>query len=196
MKLANLQKRLDDAENSATTEGVHTAQIESRLANLHTGCPGSVVAFDSDKQTAQCQPGIKRIFIDKGAVSLPVLVDCPVYFPGGGGFVLTCPPAAGDECWLAFSERALDFWWSKGGVQLPSEWRMHDLSDAVCFVGLRSQATKLGNFNGSAAELRTVDGLTVVRLEPGKVSLASGQGVTLYPAAQRGDDWARHGPVP
>jgi hypothetical protein len=172
---------MDDAEITATSEGVHAAQIEGRLSRLCTGMVGIVHSFDGDKQTVEVQPAIKRIFFDQGACTLPLLVDCPCYFPGGGDFVLTIPPAQGDECWLAFSSRALDFWFEQGGVQLPADMRMHDMSDAVAFVGLRSKPRVLANFNTSAAELRTVDGTMAIRLETGLISLGAGMAPLVPP---------------
>lgn len=129
-------------------------QLKSKLVNLHTLLPGVIHSFDPVKQTAQVQPCIKRIFIDKGPVNLPMCVDVPVEFPGGGGYFLTFPVKAGDECVLAFSERAIDFWYQNGGIQLPSEYRLHDLSDAIARVGLNSQPNKITSFNVTGTELR------------------------------------------
>jgi hypothetical protein len=179
MKLALTRRRIVEEELTSTTEGVQDAAMESRLQDLHTGCVGIVESFSGTAQTAVVLPAIKRIFLDHGAVELPALVDCPVHFPGGGDYVLTTPPAKGDECWLAFSERALDFWFTNGGVQLPSDMRMHDYSDAVAFVGIRSQPRKLTDFNTSAAELRTVDGSMRIRLEPALISLGAGGVIPL-----------------
>ena len=77
-------------------------QIKSKLVNLHTMLPGVIQSFDPVKQTAQVQPCIRRIFVDKGAVNLPLCVDVPVEFPGGGGYFLTFPIKPGDECVLCF----------------------------------------------------------------------------------------------
>lgn len=73
-------------------------------------------------------------------VALPVLVDCPVIFPGGGGFEFTFPIAAGDEGIVIFASRCIDAWWQNGGVQPQAELRMHDLSDGMFLPGMFSQA--------------------------------------------------------
>jgi hypothetical protein len=166
------QTRLDnDAQLAGTIDQQHAAQIEGRLKDLHTCLPGIVVSFDAGKQTATVQPTIKRVFTSVGAVNLPVCVDVPVAFPGGGDFFLTFPVKAGDECILLFSERAIDYWYQQGGTQSPSEYRLHDLSDGIAIVGLNSQPHKLTSLQTSGAELRTRDRSTYIRLENGTVHI-------------------------
>lgn len=164
------QSYLDrDQQFASTQEQAHAAQIESRFKDLHTMLPGIIQSFDAAKQTAVVQPAIKRIFTELGPVNLPLCVDVPVAFPGGGDFFLTFPVKAGDECILMFSERAIDNWYDKGGVQLPSEYRIHDLSDGVAIVGLNSQPKKLAALQTTGAELRTRDRATYLRLEAGTI---------------------------
>jgi hypothetical protein len=183
-QLQNEESLADDAE------AAENARIEARILDLHTSIPGHVVSYDATKQTAVCQPGIQRIFRGQGAIDLPQLVDCPVHFPSGGGFVLSFPVSVGDECLLIFSERAIDYWWQNGGVQLPAEYRTHDLSDAFAFVGVSSLPHVPAGLSASAVELRAVDGSSKVSLgqdgsitvtsKPGKdVSLASGSNVNV-----------------
>jgi phage baseplate assembly protein gpV len=167
-KAAALQS---DGQLSGSMDDAVIEYIESRLRDVHTCLPGQIVSFDPQKQTAVVQPSIQRIFIAQGPVNLPVCVDVPVKFSGGGGFFLTFCPAAGDECILQFSERAIDFWYQHGGVQLPSEYRLHDLSDAFASVGVNSQPKAIPNLCTTGAELRTRDGSTFVRVEAGTVTI-------------------------
>lgn len=143
-----------EQQSGGHSEAAHQAQIDGRLKDLHTCLPGIIVSFDSATQTASVQPAIQRIFTERGAVNLPVCVDVPVAFPGGGNFVLTFPVQAGDECILWFGERAIDRWHIEGGTQLPAEYRLHDLSDGLAIVGLNSQPNKLVSFNPTDTELR------------------------------------------
>lgn len=97
----------------------------------------------------------------------PVLVDCPVYVPGGGGKtggVLTFPVAPGDECLVAFNDRDIDNWFSgQGSSGATATLRLHAFTDALIFVGFRSLAnsvpaydtanTALRNFAGTVAAL-------------------------------------------
>lgn len=158
-----------DQQLTATPEEAHAAQIEGRLKDLHTCLPGIIASFDPDTQTASVQPAIKRIFTEKGPLNLPVCVDVPVAFPGGGDFFLTFPVKAGDECILLFSERAIDNWHASGGTQTPAEYRLHDLSDGIAIVGLNSQPHKLAALQMTGAELRTRSRSTYIRLEDGTI---------------------------
>jgi hypothetical protein len=168
-----------DAEISGDINVAIAEHIETRLRDLHSCMPGRIVSFNSAKQTAVVQPCIKSIFVTKkpgqnavvSQLNLPLCVDVPIQFPGGGGFFLTFPVMAGDECLLQFSERAIEFWFQNGGIQLPSDYRLHDLSDAIATVGLNSQPNSIPNFNAAACELRTRDGNTYVRVEAGQVTI-------------------------
>jgi hypothetical protein len=143
------------------------SHIDERAMDTHTCLPGHIVSFDAATQTAKAQPGIQRIFAQQGAVNLPELVDVPVCFPGGGDFVLTFPVRANDECILMFSERAIDFWWQNGGVQLPAEYRTHDLSDAFAIVGVNSKPRALTGVSTTDVQLRARDGSAFVSIDPG-----------------------------
>lgn len=155
-------------------------QIKTKLLNLHTMLPGIIASFDPVRQTAQVQPCIKRLFIDKGAVNLPLCVDVPVEFPGGGGFFLTFPVKVGDECVLSFSERAIDYWYLNGGVQLPAEYRLHDLSDAIARVGLNSQPKNIPSFKIDGTQLRSRDGEFYIEIDDnGKVRIQA-QDIELH----------------
>lgn len=159
----------DDEQAAGSLDTLMDVALENRLRELHTCLPGIVVSFDAARQTATVQPAIKRVFTELGAVNLPVCMDVPVCFPGGGGFWLTFPVVAGDECLLVFAERCIDRWHAEGGTQLPAEYRLHDLSDAFALVGVTSQPRRLANVQASGAELRTRDRSTFLRLEAGRV---------------------------
>jgi hypothetical protein len=159
----------DQAQKAGNPDNAILSFIDSALKNLHTSMPGIIDSYDPATQTASVQPAIKRVFTEKGAVSLPLCVDVPVAFPGGGDFFLTFPVKPGDECILLFSERCIDYWFANGGVQLPAEYRLHDLSDAVAQVGLNSQARKLASVQTDGAELRTRSRSTYIRLTEGKI---------------------------
>ena len=76
--------------------------LNARLASVWTSIPGIIQSFNATHQTAVIQPAIKAIRFDIDGVgtdiALPLLLDCPVQFPSGGGFTLTFPVDAGDEC--------------------------------------------------------------------------------------------------
>lgn len=152
------------------------AALDGRQAEIWTALPGIVTAFDPDAITVSVQPAIAGSITGEDGVaqrvSLPLLVDVPVSFPMGGKFVLTFPVAAGDECIVVFSARCIDGWWQSGGVQAPAEHRMHDLSDGMAIVGIRSKARKLRDISTENVQLRSEDGLTYIEIGPeGKVRI-------------------------
>jgi hypothetical protein len=159
-----LQRQIDE-QRIAETDPVRLT-VREMLMMVHTGMPGIVQSFDPATQTAVVQPAIQLLIVGEDEpVTLSVCPDVPVFFPGGGGLVLTFPIAKGDECLLEFSERAIDFWFDRAGVQQPSQVRMHDLSDGFAFVGFRSKPNALAAVSTTAAELRTLDGTVAMSVD-------------------------------
>lgn len=158
------RQRVDDPE-VALREA-----FDGLRAGLWTAMPGIIQSFDPTAKTCQVQPAL-RVPV-RGAdgqvtsVALPMLVDCPVYFPSGGNCTLTFPVSAGDECLVVFASRCIDSWWQSGGVQEQAELRMHDLSDGFVFVGFSSKPNVPGSISATTTQLRSNDGSTHVELDP------------------------------
>lgn len=170
MDAAGLASVQEDQELAATTEEIARVAAAEALVDVHTCLPGIVVSFDPKTQTAKVQPAIKRLWRDGGWKALPECVDCPVSMPRYGNFIITGPVSQGDEGLLKFSERSIDNWWARGGVQEQSEMRMHDLSDGFFEPGYSSKARVPANIATDALEIRTLDGKTRFRLEAGMVT--------------------------
>ncbi|MGY2438550.1 Gp138 family membrane-puncturing spike protein [Pseudomonas sp. SDO52101_S400] len=138
-------------------------------SKIQTAVPGIIQSFNADHMTCTVQPAISGLVRDEtGALTgtdLPLLTDCPVQFPAGGGCTLTFPVKPGDECLVVFSSRCIDSWWQSGGVQAQADLRMHDLSDGFVLLGFRSQPRVIGGISGSAAQLRTDDGAAFVEVD-------------------------------
>lgn len=132
--------------------------------------PGAIQSFDPGTQTCSVLPAIKEpIRTQAGDIisaQLPLLVDCPVYFPSGGNCTLTFPVKRGDECLVVFASRCIDSWWQSGGVQEQAELRMHDLSDGFVYVGVSSKPNVTPNISTTTAQFRSLDGSTYVELDP------------------------------
>jgi hypothetical protein len=153
---------------------------EGFQAALWTALPGIIVSFNPAEQTAVIQPAIKgqRTNPDgtKEWVTIPLLLDCPVYFPGGGGYHLTFPVTVGDECLVIFASRCIDYWWQNGCpadagglpiAQEQAELRMHDLSDGFAFVGVSSKPKVIPSISTTKTQLRNDAGTTYVELDAG-----------------------------
>ena len=96
---------------------------------------------------------------------LPLLLDCPVYFPSGGNCTLTFPVQPGDECLVVFASRCIDAWWQSGGVGPGGNAHARPVR-RLRFRGVRSQPRVLPSVNTGATELRSDDGSTFLRLDP------------------------------
>lgn len=129
-----------------------------------------LVAAASDGSSASLQPAIKGQITDPEGnvnhVSLPLINDVPVHFPGGGGVTFTHPIAAGDEGLAIHPSRPIDSWYQSGGQQQAIDNRYHHMSDAVLIPGVRSQARKLPNVSTTTAQIRTDDGTVYIDIDP------------------------------
>jgi Phage protein Gp138 N-terminal domain/GpV Apex motif len=101
-------------------------------------------------------------------------------FPSAGGLTLTLPIAQGDEILVVFASRCIDAWWQNGGIQIPMEMRMHDLSDGFAIPGPRSQPNTLTGISTTSAQLRTDAGTSFIELtKTGIINLVSPLGINL-----------------
>jgi hypothetical protein len=135
---------------------------------------GIIQDFNASEQTATVRMAIKQVQDvtpdgTKIYVEFPLLKKVPVWVYGAGGFSLTFPVAAGDECLVLFNDRQIDNWWLNGGVQPPVMSRAHDISDAIAVVGLRSLPRSLGGYSTSTTQLRSDDGTTYVEVAGGGI---------------------------
>ncbi|QLL11695.1 Gp138 family membrane-puncturing spike protein [Pseudomonas chlororaphis] len=149
-----------------------TVALGGWQSKMQTAIPGIIQSFNTDNpdsMTCTVQPAISgQVRDETGAligVELPLLVDCPVQFPAGGGCTLTFPVKPGDECLVVFSSRCIDSWWQSGGIQAQADLRMHDLSDGFALLGFRSQPRVIGSISGTAAQLRTDDGAAFIEVD-------------------------------
>ena len=96
---------------------------------------------------------------------LPLLLDCPVYFPSGGNCTLTFPVQPGDECLVVFASRCIDAWWQSGGVRTRRKCACTTCPTAS-FRGGAFAAARAALGQHRATELRSDDGSTFLRLDP------------------------------
>lgn len=162
---------MDRRERSGKALPGFLAMMAGLQSGIYTALPGIVQSFDPTKRTVVVQPAIQaRVQKPDGSfqwVDLPLLLDCPVMFPSGGGVTLTFPIAAGNETLVIFASRCIDAWWQSGGYHNQQmELRMHDLSDGFAFVGISSLPQVIANISTTKAQLRTDNGLTYIDVDP------------------------------
>lgn len=166
------------------TETAHRYGLDGRQAQIWTAMPGIVESVDLDAMTIEVQLAIQGITTNadgtESHVNLPLLVDVPICFPSAGGFTLTLPIAAGDEVLVMIASRCIDAWWQNGGVGVPMEARMHDLSDGFAVPGPRSQPRVVPAISSVNAQLRSDAGDVYVEITPsGKINLVAPAGVKI-----------------
>ncbi len=166
---------MDRRERNSTQTDALLAAFEGFQAGVWTALPGIIQKFDSAKMTVEVQPTIQARWRDPFGnetwQTMPLCLDVPVVFPSGGGFTLTFPLAAGDECLIVFASRCIDAWWQSGGVGVQAEMRMHDLSDGFCLPGPFSQPRVISGISASATQLRSNDGTTFVEVADAAVKV-------------------------
>jgi len=158
--------------------------MDGQTAQIWTAIPAIIQSFNATAQTVTAQPSIQGVTSDKNQnnsyVNLPLLVDVPIQFMTAGGYSITCPISAGDECLIVFASRCIDAWWQSGGVQRPMETRMHDLSDVFALIGVRSQARTVSNYNTSNLQIRSDDHNTIIEIDKtGKVNITAPTSMTV-----------------
>lgn len=179
MSSLDKRERIDDP-----LEGLSVA-LNGWQSKIQTAVPGIIQSFSPDDMTCTVQPAIGgQVRDEAGALTgteLPLLVDCPVQFPAGGGCTLTFPVRSGDECLVVFSSRCIDAWWQSGGIQAQPELRMHDLSDGFALLGFRSQPRVIHGISATATQLRSDDGAAFVEVNPTShaITLTAPGGATI-----------------
>lgn len=152
---------------------------KGKQAKIWTALPGVILSYNNIQQTCVVQPAIQGILFDDNMgyqnKNLPPLLDVPVCFPSGGGCTLSFPIVMGDECLVVFSSRCIDGWWIQGVYNSQTQqvnpapqmdWRQHDLSDAIAYVGIKSVPNVPINLSTTTTQLRTIDGTTFIELNP------------------------------
>jgi hypothetical protein len=173
------ERYLDEAE-------VFRIAMEAWQTRIWTALPGVIKQFPAasgiGQMIADIQPTINgRVRTIEGtfqSIQMPVLLDCPILWQGGGGVTMTFPIKAGNECLVIFSSRCIDAWWQQGfiagqaGVPVdgkqamdPPDLRMHNLSDGFALVGVRSLPRSYTPDNANAS-LQSDNGNYYIKLNP------------------------------
>lgn len=156
-----------DQPRSPSLEALLEAFGETLRDGIHVMLPGKVTSYDASKQTATVQPLVKQRFLAEDgetyvAQDLPAIHGCPVEFCGPARGRITWPVKAGDTCEIRFSSASLARWLASGGGPVdPGEDRRHDLSDAICFVGLHSPASVPTDAPTNAVVIHTSGGVLI-----------------------------------
>lgn len=159
-----------DFNNASLDDTIEMALFAALIGKRHC-LPGRVASFDSVSQTIVAEPMISAETEDGQRVPLPPVADVPLFQLGGGSFVITLEPKAGDPCLLLVSDRAIDAWYETGENRAPADFRQNDLSDCFALVGFRPKPLAITSWM-EGVTIRKVDGSQFININnAGKVSI-------------------------
>lgn len=157
---------------------VRIGQVQSFNPGGVGVAPTAIVRIAQQQVTSIAPDGTKTL------AEYPLLVNVPVWFTGGGGYTATFPIRENDECIILFNDRNQETWLQVGAGQAPPTGRVHDLSDAICLVGLRSNPRALAGISTTAMQVRS-DNYTgptgtgeCIEIGPGKIQIIADEVVT------------------
>ena len=129
------------------------------MKGINTSLPGIINNYNSSTRRAFVKIALKQVNTNNSLSDYPVLVDVPVIFPSGGGYVLNFPLVSGDAVVLLFSQRDLSTFKEAFLESAPTLYGFFSLPDAVAFAGFgaisntpaKSGAVNLQNTNGTSS---------------------------------------------
>ena len=132
---------VEATSRSPTQQELLRLAIEYYIRDVWTALPGKVTKYDPVMQKADVKPLVQDLIATEDGEEIvepiPVITGVPVMFPRAGGFYMTMPVKEGDFCLLVFNSRSIDKYLEGSGSDVnPADFRMHDLSDAVAFLGM------------------------------------------------------------
>ena len=172
---------MNQFERISDPEEAEQKKLDSLSAQIRVAMPGIVKGVNLAAQTVTVQIALQGKISDENGeawVNMPLLQDVPIVWPRAGGFALTLPVKAGDECLVVFGDRCIDSWWQSGGVQKPMDERTHDLSDAFAVFGITSQPRKLANVQADAIELRDDGRANWLQIKNGSINAVTTGAIT------------------
>jgi hypothetical protein len=169
-----------DRSETPTLETVITDAIRKSLIDLRVSIPVKVLKYNTEAQTVEIQPLIRKKYktVDGvgNVVDTPVIPDVPIEWPStnNGEASLTFPLKEGDLGRAAFMDRSIAEWLAgDGSMVTPTDPRTHDISDAVFIPGLRPLGSPLSDVSEDDIVLKNGD-LTMSIDPNGKISISNG----------------------
>lgn len=172
------ERKQDSEQHIPSMSDVLRTFVRDYLKSHHTMLPATIESFDSAKQRARVKIAYSQLMYDGGNLDYPILVDVPVFMMRWGGFTISMPVKAGNECAVLFSERSLARFKKFGATgEPPSNIRFFDLSDGWAICGLNSDKNLISSYDSDNLVIKSDNGNTVFTLtDDGKFSIENSSG--------------------
>ncbi len=188
----NLRQLLAESDPIGLMLAAFEEMFWQKACEWRVSIPAVVVSFSAGPpQTVTVQPAIQENIFQNLVpvpVNLPQLPNVPVLVYGAGGFVVTLPITAGDECLVVFNDMCINRWRVQGApasgpVANQEERRRHDLSDGIAIFGLWSNPRGIGNYSTSDLQIRSLGGNTLIDVAAGQITMTPDGGTTQIDVA-------------
>lgn len=132
---------------------------------------GIIQSFDAATQRAVVQLVDvlrKNTFQGQQLFTPSPLVQVPVAINYGSNGGLNFPIKTGLECLVFFNDRDLENWKETGTIGTPKTYRMHDMADGVCYIGIKSNPKAIASYDNATVGITYLDD---ARTEQAKVKV-------------------------
>lgn len=150
--------------------------VTGALNSVHVALPGKVIAFYSERNTADVEIGVRlpveHFDSDLEMQDLGVVYDAPILYPAGGGFSIVFPLNVGDSVMLLFSDIPAGEWFESDGSSPtePQDLRRHSLGYPVIFPGGRP-VKKVQNAPSNSLKIGSEMGAGVISLQDAQIQI-------------------------
>ena len=138
------------------------------IKDIYVSIPGIIQSYNSTTKRCRVAPAINIRKTDGSSFSPSEIVNVPVLWPGGGGFVLLATPQKGDAVEIKFSQRGITKF-KEGFVQADPGNGMFDKEDAHVIPGYG--ALEVTPATGDGISLQNEAGSNYIFVEDGKVEI-------------------------
>jgi hypothetical protein len=175
---------LSEIERLKLEVALYKSIAKAVSCNIRVALPGIVKSFNAEKQTVAVNLAIQESIVlnqQQQNMQIPALLDVPLVLPRAGGFTLTMPVQAGDECLVIFADMCINQWWQNAATgpdgqgnysgQVQEKLRRHDLSDGFAILGTWSQPNVLQNYDTARPQLRNDAGTVYIAIDDTTITL-------------------------
>jgi len=128
--------------------------LRAELAEVYTAIPGKVERYTASSQVVDVRPQIRIILDDdeggKTTETLPLLQNVPVLFQSAGPYSITFPIEVGATGMIVFAMHSIGEWRKRGILSDPGDRRLHSVTGATFYPGLRPTPSPIADGNDDA----------------------------------------------